>query len=27
MAYLPVLADYSQGDVIKLRPKQDTALR
>jgi transmembrane sensor len=26
-AYLPVLADYSQGDVIKLYPKQDTPLR
>jgi transmembrane sensor len=27
MAYLPVLADYSRGNVIKLRPKQDTPLR
>jgi len=27
MAYLPVVADYSQSDVIKLHPKQDTPLR
>jgi transmembrane sensor len=26
-AYLPVVADYTHGDVIKLRPKQDTPLR
>ena len=27
MAYLPVVADYSQSDVIKLHSKQDTPLR